>query len=172
MGKSLWDHLTVSLDDDQRLVFPEMYEEHKHMYSELCEVVHLMMGPKYGEFDIVRDNEVGRVQRRFDGQLVDILTLYVVRIRLPWNGPYEIVLSEEEYMENPDRYHILDVYISVSPKDGSGEIRTAINKREFETNRDNYDLLEVRYSVGIRGWQEKNIEQIVPRDRIHAFVSE
>ena len=168
---SFWEKLVVGLDDDERIIFPEMYEKSRRLYDKLIGVAYLVRSKENPEagLDWVWQNSLSRIKNE-----VDVLAKqYVVRIRLPWNEVRtEWLCSQEELDEHREDYEVIDVYLKVRLKDDPNSL-PIMDPLEFESNRDKYDVVEARYLVA---WKLNPEEQArflgIDMDTFHTVISE
>lgn len=171
--KNIWDDLHSYLDDDERLVFPEMYLENRHLYDKIRGVVYLIRDRKYPSSGLewVSELGLGKVMKNHD---VDLLTKQlVVRLRLPWNRVRgEWLISQEELDTDREYYEVLDTFLRVRHKDSPKEI-PLLDVLEFEANRDDYEILEVQYLVGLRLTKETEARLLgIDPDSISTYMQQ
>jgi hypothetical protein len=146
----MWNELNSYLDDDERLVYPDMYLKNRHLYDKIREVVYLIKQRDHPEARLqwVSELALPKALKEYD---VDMLAKQlIVRLRLPWNKVRrEWLCSQKELDANREHYQVLDIFLRVRRKDNSEE-RPMFDLLEFETNRDNYDIVEVQYLVGLK----------------------
>lgn len=160
--EGLWRAIECGLDDDQQLVLPRTYEEHRELYDRIDDVAYLVRGTSPdARIDFV---EAGLKLDRLREQHPEIEILekvYVVRVRLPWNR------VEHEWLEdgavvnaNRDDYEILEVYLLVQDiQTGEQEL---INPLKYQENYQNYEVLTSRYLVS---WSKgANVPYVNPED--------
>ena len=148
--KNMWNDLHSYLDDDERLVWPDMYLKNRHLYDDVRGVVYLIRDRKFPDSGLewVSEWGLGRALKNDD---IDLLAKQlVVRLRLPWNKvQQEWLISQEELNEDREYYEVLDTFLRVRHKDSTKEI-PLFDTLDFETHRDDYEVMEVRYLVGRR----------------------
>lgn len=148
MTKSLWDTLTAELDEDERIVYPEMYIKNPKLYDKINGIAYLVKernNPK-AQLTWVWENTLERISKSEDVEV--IAKQLVVRIRLPWNEVnFEWTVSQAELDENRDEYTVIDVFLKVRDKEHPNDVRVVVNTLDFESNRDKYEVVEIRYLV-------------------------
>jgi hypothetical protein len=175
---NLWDELHSYLDDDERIVFPEMYLENREIYDSIRDVVYLVKG-RNGEpsadnrfpLDWVPEHYLPRLLKEQD---VDILSKHlIVRLRLPWEKvSHEWLISQEELDENREYYDIIDIFLRVKHKD-MDSTTFVFDRLEFEQNRDNYEIIDAKYLVSLKLTKETRARLLgIDPDSIHTYMSE
>lgn len=163
--ESLYSRICVGLDDDHRIVFPEMYIEHPDLYDQIVGIAYLVRGVNPEDrLDWIWEGAVEKLRSRYPD--VQILAKQlIVRLRLPWNKvDTEWTCSREELDGVREDVDILDVFVFVEDKQDPGK-RKLVEPIEFEENRDRYNVLEIRYSVRwkMSKEQEEKLLEIDPR---------
>lgn len=169
----LWETLLVGLDDDERVVFPQMYRDNLDLYDRFRGIAYLVRSntdPDAG-LDWVWAGSLETIQKRLD--LTVLSKVYIVGLRLPWNEVEgEWLCTQDELDSHRTEYRVLDVYLKVRKK-GDPTIIPLIDPLEFEENRDEYEVIEALYRVC---WcflpsevKERFVE--IPGDRFHTFLS-
>lgn len=144
MDDSLWNRTQKSLDEDQRMVFPEMFYENRGLYGDIRDVVHLV---KYedGTVTWIRDCYIGSARYDAYGPYTILAKLFIVDIRLPWTVVHgEHIIDSSQFNNYRDRYQILDVLLRVKNKRG---MIITVGPTEWELHRDAYELIDIRYLV-------------------------
>lgn len=147
MRKDGWSEMMASLDDDERLVWPRMYFQNRHLYDAIRGVAYIVKDLNHSDagLDWVWANHLDKLLRQKD--VLVLAKQFVVRLRLPWNElKYEWLISQKELHGHREDYQVIDVFLRVRVKDNHTEV-VLIDPLEFEINRDKYDVLEVRYLV-------------------------
>jgi hypothetical protein len=153
-NKDFWDRLMVGLDDDERIVSPEIYLDNKDLYDKICGIAYLIGTPN--GIDWVWERGLNRARQNGWTILKKVL---IVRVRLPWNEPYnEWWIDHEELNAHRNEYEILEVQIRATPKDSPHEIKI-MEPLEFEMNRENYVVVDAKYMVRWR-FEPEEIKQI------------
>lgn len=170
---SMWTELNWYLDDDERLVSPEIYLANRQLYDEIRNVVYIVRDRQYPESGLewVKESALGRVMKNHD---VDLLSKQlIVSLRLPWNSKrIEWLCTQKELDENREYYEILDTFLRVRRKDNPKEV-PLFDVLEFETNRDNYEVVEVRYLVGMKLNAETKARLLgIDPDSIHTYMQQ
>lgn len=150
LKKGMWDKLNGYLDDDERLVYPYMYLENRHLYDDVRGVVYLIRQRDHPEacLDWVSEAGLGRALKDDDCDLLE--KQLVVTLRLPWSQVrHEWLISQEELDDDREHLEVLDTFLRVRHKDSPEEI-PLLNVLEFEAHRDDYEIVEIRYLVGWR----------------------
>ncbi len=174
MPSNVWNYLHCHLDEDERLVFPEMYIENRHIYDSIRDVVYLVRDRDNpdGGFCWVKELALGRVLKDLDVELLG--KQLIVRLRLPWGEPVpgEWLISQEELDENREYYDVLDIFLKVKHKDLDG-VMPMFDMIEFEQNRDNYEVIEARYLVAVKLSKDTKAELLgIDPDSVHTYMSE
>lgn len=147
---SMWAELNSHLDDDERLVWPEMYLENRHLYDGVRDVVYLIKQRNHPEARLQWVSELGlpKALKNYDFDL--LAKQLIVRLRLPWNKvKREWLCSQEELDSNRKYYDVLDIFLKVRRKDNPEET-PMFDSLEFETHREAYEIVEVRYLVSLK----------------------
>lgn len=147
---SMWEKLNWYLDDDQRLVSPEMYLNNRHLYDDILNVVYIIRDRQYpkARLEWVKEANLGNVMKNHDFDLLS--KQLIVSLRLPWKRlPSEWLVSQKELDENREYFDILDTFLKVRRKDNPKEV-PLFDVLEFEENRDKYEVVEVRYLVTMK----------------------
>lgn len=162
----LWDKLVVGLDDDQRIVFPQIYLDNKNLYDQICGIAYLIGTPT--GLDWVWQNGLDRV-RESDADILE--KMLIVRLRLPWNQTREEWLCDQEELNaHREEYEVLEMYIRATPKNDPSNIKT-LDPLEFEMDRDIYTVLEAKYFVC---WKQKpeEVERLLDIGSYQTVMSE
>lgn len=181
MDRSAWDRFNLGLDDDQRIIYPEMYKKNRSLYADVCGVVYLVRSRSYPDHGVmwVNSNSLDRLlDRDRDYEDVEILDrLLLVRLRLPWTrSRFEWSMSQSELDDFRDDVEITEIYLKVRRK-SDGVVKTIVNKLDFERNRDQYEVLEKRYIII---WKptpsepfDKRVESLgIDPDSVHKWLSQ
>lgn len=176
-----WAKLAKTLDDDERLIYPDMYLENQHLYDKISGIGYLikdLSNPDEG-LDWVSSRRLNKLLRTRPNVAV-ITKLLIVRLRLPWNDVNtEWLIGKKELEENRGEYEVLDKYLRVRPI-GSKEKPTWLrqeDKTHFEENPDDYEVVEIRYSVRYR-WSEAELDELreagplVDKENVHTYLAE
>lgn len=138
----LWNRLMVGLDDDQMIVFPEIYLNNRDLYDKICGIAYLITTDS--GLDWVWEKGLERALNN-GATLED--KVYIVRVRLPWNEPEgEWWVSREELDANYEELEVLEVRIRAVPKDKPHKIKR-LEPLEFELNRDHWTVIDAQYLV-------------------------
>ena len=173
MGKTLWDKLTAELDEDERIVYPEMYIKNPRLYDRINGIAYLVKDrndPK-AELTWVWEGTLERVTKSVDVEI--IAKQLIVRIRLPWNEVnFEWMISQVELDEHRDDYTVIDVFLKIRDKERPNDVQIVVDPLDFESNRSRYEVVEVRYLVC---WKpspgvEQRLLNINPKS-IHTVIS-
>ena len=174
MGYDVWNDLTENLDEDERLVFPEMYISNRQLYDSIRDVVYVVRDrdDPEGGYCWVKESSLGRILKNLD---VDLLgKMLIVRLRLPWVDliPTDWLISQEELDEHREYYDVLDVFLRVKHKEVDS-IMTVFDKIEFEQNRNNYEVIEAQYLVSLKLSKETKAQLLgIDPNTIHTYMSE
>ncbi len=146
MAENIWETMNLSLDDDERIVFPEMLSENREMFDKITGVAYFVSDKKHGGLEWVWENSSREIP-----DTVKILTkVYVVRLRPnPKEPKDEWFTSREEYEEHRDYLRILDIYGLVREIDNPNVVKT-INTADLHKEKGKYELLETKYLVCLR----------------------
>ncbi|MCK4787429.1 MAG: hypothetical protein KAV87_26965 [Desulfobacteraceae bacterium] len=147
MKENVWSEMVVSLDEDERLVWPHMYFQNRQMYDSVSGVAYIVKDRNHPEagLDWIWANHVEKLLEQ--GNIQILAKQFVVRLRLPWNElRYEWLISQEELCAHRKDFEIIDVFLRVRIRENDMET-VLIDPLEFETNRDTYEILEIRYLV-------------------------
>ncbi len=171
--QDLWDKLVVGLDDDERVVFPQMYRDNTSLYDKIVGIAYLVRAKDYPDdgLDWVWEGSLGKVNERLE---LDVLgKVYIVRLRLPWNSVrHEWLCNQQELDDHREEVEVLGVYLRVRRKDNP-TIIPIIDPLEFESNRDKYEVIEARYLVAWKSDPEQEERFLdIPGDRFHTVISE
>jgi len=167
MSKHLWERLVVGLDNDERIVFPQMYLDNKDLYDRICGIAYLISTP--GGLDWVWANGLDRVQE--SGNCLVLKKVLIVRLRLPWSQARdEWLCDQDELNAHREEYEVLEVYIRAAPINDPTTIKT-LEPLEFEMNRDAYTVLEAKYFVC---WKQEPeaIKRLLDIGDYHTVISE
>ena len=148
MNGLLWPKLTLGIDEDERIVYPEMYIANPRLYDKIIGVAYLVRerGNPKAELDWVWERNLERVSK--DGNVEVLVKQLIVRLRLPWNEVnFEWFVGEVELDENKDDYTVIDVLLKIQEKGRPDSVQIMTDSLEFESNRDRYEVVETRYLV-------------------------
>ena len=148
MTETLWAKLTLGINEDERIVYPEMYIANPRLYDKIVGIAYIVKerdNPN-AELDWVWEHALERVFKNKD---VEILAKQlIVRIRLPWNEVnFEWTVGKAELDENRDDYTVIDVFLKIREKGCPDSVQIVTDPLEFESNRHKYDVVETRYLV-------------------------
>jgi hypothetical protein len=146
--ENLWEKLQAELDEDERIVYPEMYIKNPKLYDKIVGIAYLVKERNNPEAELtwVWERTLERVLKSEDIEVV--AKQLIVRIRLPWNQVnFEWTVSQAELEEHIDDYDVIDVFLKIRRKDSPDDVQFVTDPLEFESNRDQYDIVEVRYLV-------------------------
>lgn len=157
---SLYSQLTVGLDDDQRIVFPEMYIEHPELYDDIIGVAYLVKGDHPdSRLDWVWERAIPDLLKRSPKTKI-LAKQLIVRLRLPWNEvDTEWTCSRKELEDVREDVDILEVFIYAEDRLRPGRTRL-IDPLDFQTNRDRYDVKDIRYCVAWK-MSEKSMKELL-----------
>lgn len=147
MNKDVWSTLTAGLDEDERLIWPQMYLRNRRLYDDIRGVAYLIkdIGHPEGSLDWVWADRLDKFLERDDVMILS--KLLVVRLRLPWNEvKYEWMISQEELNQYRKYFKVVDVFLRIREKSRPDTVVLA-DPLEFEMNRDKYEVIEIRYLV-------------------------
>jgi hypothetical protein len=147
MKKNVWSALTVGLDDDERLIWPQMYLQNRGMYDYIRGVAYLIkdIGHPEASLDWVWADQLHKILKRDDMRVLS--KMLIVRLRLPWNKlKYEWMISQEELNQYRKYFTVVDVFLRIREKSRPNKVVLA-DPLEFEMNRDKYEVIEIRYLV-------------------------
>jgi hypothetical protein len=168
----MWDELNSYIDDDERLVWPEVYLENPKLYESVRDVVYLVRGNHPEDrLDWVSEMALPNVLKNDDVKILG--KQLIVRLRLPWHQVRrEWLITQKELDANRDIYDIIDVYLKVRRKDGYPQF-PFFDKLAFEANRNDYEFLEARYLVT---WKMSKLQEArllgIDPDNVHTYMSE
>lgn len=167
---NLYARLSEGLDDDERIVFPEMYYDNQKLYDQIKGVAYLVRGTgPDGKLDWVWSSGLGRLLDRQDVTVIS--KLFVVRLRLPWNKvEYEWLASQQELDENGQDYRIKDVFVQAVDKTDPDAEPKWMDPVLFESNRDRFEVVQVRYLVSWVGREDKTPPMVDP-SRVHRVIA-
>lgn len=169
---STYNKLMSYLEEDERIVWPEMYLKHRDLYDKICGIAYLVRYKDDPERNIewVWENQIGKVMERAP---IDILEKQlVVRVRLPWNEvDTEWLCSQYELDKIRDDVDILQVFLRVYDKVDKIE-RPVIDPLEYHLDMDRYERLEARYLVTwtMSPETEKRLLDITPDDYVSVMA--
>ena len=168
---SIWDELNQYIDDDERLVWPEMYLENRHLYDSIRRVVYIVKQRNVpnARAEWVKELDLPHILKNYD---VDVVAKQlIVRLRLPWNKvKKEWLCDQEEFESNREYYDVLDIFLKVRRKDNPDEMPT-FGDLEFERNRDDYDIVDVRYLVSLKFSAETKARLLgIDPDDVHTYM--
>jgi hypothetical protein len=146
MKGTVWSKIAATLEDDERMIWPDMYFENRKMYDMICGTVYLVRD-KHGEIDWIQEGHVDEYLREHDRILAEML---IVRLRLPWNKlHYEWLIDQEELFSHHEDFEVIEVFLRVREKE-TGYQYVMVDPLEYEMYPDKYDVLETRYLVAWR----------------------
>ena len=177
-GLEEWEKLAVTLDDDLRLIYPEMYLENARLFDKIVGVGYLIKDLNHSEggLDWIPESRLNKVL--LENPSIAVLSkLVIVRLRLPWNDVNtEWLVGEYELNEHREEYEVLEVFLRIR-KAGDEKIFWLMpEKRQyFEEHREEFEVVEKRYSVRWR-WSEEDIEDLlndslVNKDNTSTYMS-
>lgn len=151
MERSWWNKFILGLDDDERLIYPEMYKKARDLYADIRGIVYIVRSRSHPEHGIfwVTSGTLDRLLKKDKGiDDVEILSrMLMVNLRLPWNKKvFEWSMDEHTLNEMRDDVEIAEVILKVRRK-SDGVIIKIVDKLDFESNREDYEVLEKRYIV-------------------------
>ena len=179
-GLGEWEKLAETLDDDLRLIYPEMYLGNEHLFDKIVGIGYLIKDLNHpdGGLDWVNGSYLNKLLLKYP-HIAVLSKLLIVRLRLPWNNVNtEWLMSEQELNENRGDYEVLEVFLRIrrtSTNEKAKWLRVE-DKQYFEEHREEFDIVEKRYSVRWK-WSEKDItdllsDSLVDKDNIHTYISE
>lgn len=161
--QSLWGEMGLSLDDDERLVWPDMYLRNRNLYDEIRGVAYILRhkGRPDSQWEWVYSHELPKVLEKFNDVEV-IARQLVCRIRLPWNEMiFERFMSEEEFNEWREELDVIDIQLQVWDKERLRE-RYIFDLSEFHRNRDRFIVRQRKYLVtwktSIKGLMQMDVD--------------
>lgn len=168
----MWDELHSYIDDDERLVWPEVYLANPKLYDDVRDVVYLVKDKSPGS-RLEWVSELALPNALKDEDLEILGKQLIVRLRLPWEQVRrEWMIDREELEANRDIYDVIDVYISIRRKDGYQQY-PFFDKLEFEANRDEYEVVDIRYLVSLKMSKEAKARLLgIEPERVHTWMSE
>lgn len=166
MSQDVWSDISRTLDDDERMIWPDMYEENRLLYDKICDAVYLIRVTKNlnSTIDWVREHNINKVLSDRDNKVEVLARLLIVRLRLPWNRlEREWTISKEELYSHREDFDVIDVMLKVRKKEYPEKV-LLVDPIDFEMNRDKYVILEARYLVSWRGDRRKQVEKYLGID--------
>lgn len=171
MNDNVWSRLAATLDEDERLIWPNMFRQNRKLYDKVCRVVYIVKDPRDGELTWVNDHYLRRLLK--DEMYSNILILeemLIVRLRLPWHKyDQEWLISREDLDGFSDGFYddftVIETLISVRNKEEPDKV--LMNKKDFEEHREKYEVLDIRYVIG------PNVPKSIvdPKD-VHTWIAE
>lgn len=172
--ESMWAELQGYLDDDERLVWPDMYLKNRRLYDSIRDVVYLVKERDHPGAHLQWVSELGLPRLLKYGSDVDIMAkLLIVRLLLPWRDlKDEWLISQEELDNNREYYDIVDIFLRVRRKDNP-KITPLFDVLEFEKHRDQFEVVEAKYLVALKMRPEERARLLgIDPDSIHTYMSE
>jgi hypothetical protein len=179
-GLEEWDKLAATLDDDLRLIYPDMYLEHEQLFDKIMGVGYLIKDLGFPEkgLDWVNESQLNKLLQTRPNVAV-LSKLLIVRLRLPWNEVNtEWLVSEVELNEHRDEYEVLEVFLRIRRIGSNEKIRwlRAEDKQYFDEHRDEFEVVEKRYSVRWKWSEEDKIrlldDFLVTKDAVHEYLAQ
>jgi len=129
------------LDDDEQIIFPEMYKQNPELYLKVRGVVYMIQNIKTGTVDWVRADSRWVFNPEKDIILRRMLWV-TVRTSPEENG---FLIAKEEYMKDPSIYVILDVVLTCVHK--SLGIGRRLDMASYQKLIHEYDLIDTSFFV-------------------------
>jgi hypothetical protein len=178
-GLKEWHKLNSTIDDDLRLIYPDMYLENAKLFDKIMAVgylIHDLSHPESG-LDWVVESKLNKILLE-NPNIAVISKLLVVRLRLPWNEvDTEWLVSEVEFNEHRDEYEVLEVFLKIRRKNTNEKAKwlKSEERQYFDEHRDEFIIVEKRYSVRWK-WSEEEIanlldESLVNKENVHEYIS-
>jgi hypothetical protein len=173
MEDSVWSEMTVSLDEDERLVWPHMYFQNRQMYDAIRGVAYIVKDKSHPEAGLewVWANHLDKLLHQDSIRI--LAKQVVVRLRLPWNEvKYEWLVSQEELQAHREDFQVIDVFLRVRVINSDKEM-VLIDHLEFEMNRDKYEVLEARYLVAWKHSLETEKRELdIDPNKVHTWMQQ
>lgn len=145
---TLWAEMSLSLDLDERLVWPDMYLANRHLYDEVRGVAYIIRNTNYpdSQWEWVYSHKLDKLLASDEGCAIEVVARQLVcRIRLPWNEMrFERYISEEQYNDWRDELDVVDIQLLVWDKEKVRE-RYIFDMSEFHNNRDRFIVRQRKY---------------------------
>jgi hypothetical protein len=170
MGQSLWERF--ELDDDERLIFPNMYYKNRRLYGDIKERGYFIkhVNNSSSTIDWVKQSQLSRLDDLY-GPIKILAEVLLVELRLPWKSMRgERIIDPEEFNNNRHQYSLLDVFL-VTRDLKTNKKQLMLNAVEFETGRSRYELLEVRYLVVPKIPPEPKERLVIDKNHYNTFIS-
>lgn len=172
LGK-MWTEFNGYLDDDERLVYPEMYLENRHLYDGVRDIVYLIKDRSHPDASLewIKESALGELLKNHD---YDILAKQlIVRLRLPWTQVQKEWLVTQEELEEDRKYlEVIGTFLRVLRTDDPEEI-PLFDILDFEANRHDYEVVEVQYLVTMRRSKADTARLLgIPPDNIHTYMQQ
>jgi len=142
--------MSLGLDLDERLVWPDMYLANRNLYDEIRGVAYIIRNTNYpdSQWQWIYSHKLSRLLESDEACAIEIIARqFVCRIRLPWNEMrFERLMSEEDYNEWRDVLDVIGLQLLVWDKEKMRE-RYIFDMSEFHRNRDRFIVRQRRYLV-------------------------
>lgn len=173
MKRNMWEEASISLDDDERIVFPELYAENRDAFDKIVGVAYLVQDKRNPESHIEWMWEGAFNKHKDEEHILVLKKVLIVRLRPPWHKIDDSwLISREEYYAQRRYLRVLDVYLRVQDNEKPWIIEL-IDADELRLNPGKWNLLELRYLVALRipPMIEKEFP-IINRNNIHTWMRE
>lgn len=153
-----WEKLASSLDDDMRIIPPEIYLANQDLYDQIVGVGYLVRDLQYEDgLDWVSENQLNKLLRDRPS-VVALAKVLIVRLRSPWNEiNTEWLVGKEELEKDRDSLEVLETYIWAREAGTDNDPRWIwpSERQTFDENRDDYEVIETRYCVRYKYTKEQ-----------------
>lgn len=171
---NVWEKLTLSLNEDELMVLPQVYMRHRLLFDRIQGVAYLFKDSRYTDppLEWAYSQEVDTLLGK-GIPIVILKKILIVRIRLPWNRTREEWwVSHEEWDKNRDHLEIIDIWLKVRRIDEESRVYMC-TAAEYEFDRDNLEVIESRYLVCWKMSPKEEHELVkIDKSRYHAWLSE
>lgn len=146
-GKTIFKELERTLELDEVLVYPNLYELNPELYSEKSGKV-LLVTTNPDEPDAYSWIWPSELERAFQTcpRVTVVEDLYLCRLYDKGQDDFGYLISREEYSVAPDSYVVLKTVVVVAMKDFP-HYTEMIELSDYEERKDELDLIAVSYFV-------------------------
>jgi hypothetical protein len=146
--QSRWSNFALTLDDDERLIWPHMYLPNRHLYDDIRGVAYIVQNQNFpdSQWEWVYAHKLDQLLCEEDACAIEVIAkMLVVRLRLPWNKMiFERFMSEAELNKWREHVDVIDIQLRVWDKEQLQE-RYLFDMSDFHQNRDRYIVRERKY---------------------------
>jgi len=175
-----WGRLNETIDDDLRLIYPDMYLENEELFDKIMAVGYLIRDLSHpdGGLDWISSHNINKILLE-NPRIAVLSKLLVVRLRLPWNDTNtEWLVSEQELNEHEEEYEVLAIFLRIQRKGTNEKVKwlRQEDKQYFDEHRDEFIIVEKRYSVRWK-WSEEEISRLlndspVNKNDVHTYLAQ